>query len=411
MAMASDVGLRFPSEKTTFVDRVTGLPVTVLTRSGFDDHRIYQIHSQWMHDGRHIVFRSNRAANGQQMFAVDEVSGEIIQLTDDPGISTLDARISRKEGKLYFSRKRDDQTQLVVMDIAEVLAHRHTGKAGERSASDSERVIAVLPEGLRIAGGISLDADETKLYVGVDRLGEEPQVTAPEDQHWRIEQVPGGIRTLSLESGEWSTLVDVPFKVGHIQANPWVAGEVLYAHETGGDAVQRMWLVNGAGNRPLFEEQPLDWVTHEVFSGPDEVMFNLIGFQARLRVRPTGIAVINLRTNAVELLGQVTEKLHEGLPFTEGPGGYWHCNGSPDGRWAAGDTFRGDLWLIDRSTRQQRRLSTDHKMLPDHLHPSFSPDGSRILIQSGYFSEGKTLDLMIINLPGPLLADGSVQEI
>jgi oligogalacturonide lyase len=135
-------------------------------------------------------------------------------------------------------------------------------------------------------------------------------------------------------------------------------------------------------------------------------MFNLIGHQARLRVRPTGICVINLRTNAVELLGQVEERgsARDDLPSQNSAGnnsygGFWHCNGSPDGRWAVGDTFTGNIWLIDRHNGKRTLLSTDHKMKPDHTHPTFSADGSRILIQSGHFSDGKYLQLIVIPMP------------
>jgi oligogalacturonide lyase len=44
-------------------------------------------------------------------------------------------------------------------------------------------------------------------------------------------------------------------------------------------------------------------------------------------------------------------------------------------------------------------LTTDHKMRPDHTHPIFSPDSKRILIQSGLFSDGKNLNLMVVALP------------
>ena len=38
-------------------------------------------------------------------------------------------------------------------------------------------------------------------------------------------------------------------------------------------------------------------------------------------------------------------------------------------------------------------------MKPDHTHPNFSPDGRRILVQSGMLSGGKSLDLMLIPVP------------
>ena len=120
----------------------------------------------------------------------------------------------------------------------------------------------------------------------------------------------------------------------------------------------------------------------------DHVMFAIMAHLPRLRLKPTGIAVINLRNNEMKIVGQVDEGR-----------GFWHCNGSADGRWAVGDNFNGNIYLIDRLTGEITLLSTDHKMRPDHAHPTFSPDGKRILIQSGLLSNGASLDLMVIPVP------------
>jgi oligogalacturonide lyase len=202
---------------------------------------------------------------------------------------------------------------------------------------------------------------------------------------------------MDLQTGAVSVILDTPFLMGHVQANPWVPNEILYCHETGGDAPQRMWTVraDGTGNRPLFVEGPLDWVTHEAVITRDEVVFNLIGHQPLQRTRPTGIAVINLRNDQVRLYGQVDDN----PPDSRNLGGYWHSNGSPDGRWLVGDTFAGNIWLIDRRDGRQSLLSTGHKMRPDHAHPTFSPDSRHILIQSGLLSDGQSLDLILLPVP------------
>jgi oligogalacturonide lyase len=38
-------------------------------------------------------------------------------------------------------------------------------------------------------------------------------------------------------------------------------------------------------------------------------------------------------------------------------------------------------------------------MRPDHLHPSFSADNARLLVQSGMLTDGKSLALAIIPVP------------
>src|SRR5450759_3635935 len=101
---ASDIGKRFPSEKMTYVDKVTGFPVTVLTTNTANDQKIYQTHPQWTADGKYIIFRSNRATNGTQPFAVNESTGEIIQLSDNPNNNSSTLNLARKSMKLYFLR-------------------------------------------------------------------------------------------------------------------------------------------------------------------------------------------------------------------------------------------------------------------------------------------------------------------
>src|SRR5450432_4281879 len=93
----SDVGRRFPSEMRTIVDAQTGVTFTALTTSPANDAKIYQTHPQWTADGKYIIFRSNRARGGAtQAFAVNEVTGEIIQLTDGPGTGTGSLNVARR---------------------------------------------------------------------------------------------------------------------------------------------------------------------------------------------------------------------------------------------------------------------------------------------------------------------------
>ena len=78
--------------------------------------------------------------------------------------------------------------------------------------------------------------------------------------------------------------------------------------------------------------------------------------------------------------------------------GFWHCNSSRDNKWAAGDTFAGNVWVINVETGQRHQLVSDTKMKPDHAHPSFSPDGTKVLFQSGHFTNGKRLNLMMVDI-------------
>ena len=116
-----------------------------------------------------------------------------------------------------------------------------------------------------------------------------------------------------------------------------------------------------------------------------------MGNTPALRKQATGIFRINVRTDEVFSLGQVNYGA-----------GFWHCNGTSDGKWAVGDNFEGEVYLINCKTGEKTLLTANHVMKPDHTHPTFSPDNTRILIQSGYVANGKYLDLMVINIPDHL---------
>jgi len=383
---AAEVGKRFASEKTVITDRVTGAPLTVLTSGTFNDSRIYQTHPQWAQDGVHIIFRSGeRSGDGTpQIFAVNEITGDIIQLTDGKGVNTGAINVARLSQQIYYLRNEgaDKPLKLQVIDLAALLAD---SAAGTLRKDGYEKTVGTLPAGFILAGGFTLDANEQAAYFGFDQ-----QKAPPRPQGQPVPQVPGGVLAMDFATGATHEVVRTDFRMGHVQANPLKSGEIMYCWETGGDAPQRMWIVNadGSGNRPVYEEGPDDWVTHEQFADADHVVFNLMGHTEKLSKRPSGILVVNLRTGSLENLGQVD--------FTSKGRSFWHNGVTYDGQYVAGDDFDGNVYLIDRKTREHRLLTTGHLMRPDHAQPSFSADNTRVLIQSGMLTGGKKLSLMVV---------------
>ena len=390
----SDVGKKFPSEKTTWTDPVTKKTLTVLTRSTFNDLKPYQTHDTWTADGEWIVFRSNRSKNGPQIFVVNETSGDIVQLTDSVAVDASTMNLSRKAMKVFYLRGNSTTPprRLIEVNLGTLLADAMSGNLKEPTTY--ERIVATLPsDGDSV--GFALDADENRLYWGrvlskatpeqqeeLKKAGKDPR----SGEGWFSR-----ISSIDVKTGELRTVLDMKFRVGHIQANPWVPGEILYCHETSGDAPQRIWSVrsDGSGNRPIYVETPDEWVTHEVFSAPNEVMFIISAHAGKLQEKPSGVGVVDLRMNKMFLLGQT------GL----GAESAWHCTGSPDGKWATVDTHRGGVYVIQRVNGERIRLTTAHPEKPDHTHPIFSPDSKRVLIQTGVLNDGKSLDLMTVEVP------------
>lgn len=360
--IAAGVGHRSPAERSTFVDADTGATVTRLTRSPAQDDKIYQTHPNWTSDGTHLIFQSDRTGAGE-IFALEEATGEIVQLTEKDSGAFV---VARHANAFYLIR--DGAVYLV--DLRTLLADSKAGAM--KTAAAYRRKLADMPMGANLSGTFTEDADGKSLYFG---LVDSAQVYS--------------VQKLDLDSLAFSKVIDdVGFHVGHCQAHPTRPGIISYCQETGGDTAQRMWIThsNGAGNRPFYTETYQEWVTHEVWWTEDRMLFTIWPKDERMRAKPHGIASVSR--------ADFSHKIHSPFP-------YWHVCGTPDGRYAIGDTFDGELFLIDAHTGERKLLTSGHR--PDgaksHQHQSVSPTGERVLFVSSKFGNW---DLMTVELPPSL---------
>jgi len=439
------IGRRFPSEKKVIEDPVTGTMLTFLTSTPAGDSKIYQTHNQWTSDGQWVIFRSNRV-RGEAM-AVNEKTGDIVQVTEGGYTGMLN--VARNSMKLFFLRDPNPQPQrppgpppapgtpgatsrpapaprrmqIVEVDLAKLFTDSAAGKS--KPADAYQRICGTTPAEIDAGGDMALDGDENWAYFRVGR--NEAAKHMPSDA--KIEKNfgprnmgagPSGIAAMNIHTGAIKHVVSVPFQIGHIQTNPWVPGEIVFCWETGGKSPQRMWTAksDGTGLRAVYPEPETDWVTHEAVISKDEVVFAIMGHRkisggtkdvgeatpvsgvnpgqeaewgpSGTRERPTGLAIVNLRTREMRIEGQ-----------TPSGSGLWHVSGSPDGRWAVGDDFLRSIYLIDRHSHEMIMLSTGHKpTAQDHPHPTMSPDGTKIEIESAMLSaDGRSMNICIIPVP------------
>lgn len=406
-AALAQFGNSTPSEMKTYVDRETGLNITMLTDTTKNDRFLYQTDPMWTADGNYLLFRSSSRSQDKktQIYFIEMATGQIIQATEGANLGS--AYLANKSNRMYISRKEGEKWTMYMMDLAKFFPDVKSGKV--KKPADYETFLGTFPEEMGRPGGYAVDCNDDYAYITVERKGtpeEEERMNKnaflPEgNQPVKIKPSLCGIRKMNLITGQVTKVVDTEFKVGHIQVSRYAPGEIVFCNETGGDANQRMWFCTADGSvfRPLYKETALDWVTHETFASRDYVYFNILGFQPRLRKQASGIARINLRTDDVELIGQVEmEKDRKAMEGQLVGRGFWHCNASNDDRWAAGDTFGGNVWLINVKTGERHQLASDTKMKPDHAHPSFSPDGTKVLFQSGHFTNGSKLNLMMVDI-------------
>ena len=336
--------------------------------------------------------------------------------------------------------------QIIETDLPKVFADSEAGTI--QPASSYERVCCTLPEGLYADGDMGIDATDNFIYLRVSGdevlkhvpagltpaewftkyLGKQPDAVPsrmPETTNpWR------GLVSINLKTGELQWVTVAPLNINHTQTNPWVPGEIVFAWETGGKAAQRAWTVmaDGTGLHPVYPEQRFDWVTHEAVITKDEVAIAILGLRQPVFEgappapglpgrenspmppsmsqnpaggddHPTGVGIVNLRTREMRIIGQV--------PIGNPGRSIWHVNGSGDGRWAAADDFLFRLWVIDRHTGEMLMLADmGHKTTAaDHIHPTFSVDGTKIEIQSAMLSpNGHSLNICVVPLPRSWLA-------
>jgi oligogalacturonide lyase len=418
------IGTRFPSEKKTVKDPVTGQKLIFLTTKSKGDSKTYPTHPQWTSDGKWLIFRSNRV-QGEAM-AVNEKSGVIVQVTEGGYNGTL--CMAQKSMKLYFMRKaQEDKMQIIEVNLQAVFDDSKSGKM--KPVSAYERVCGTANPEMGASGDMALDADEEKVYfrVGKEEATKHLAAGIVLEKSFGPRNMgagPGAIGSMNIKTGELKHVISVPFQIGHIQSNIWNPGELVFCWETGGKSPQRTWTVmaDGTGLRPLYPESDFEWVTHEAVIGKDEVAIAIMGHRkidiekdtpveiaangeirnpvnpgqesnwgkTGTREKPTGLGIVNLRTREMIIAGQ-----------TKSGSGLWHVQGSSDGRWAVGDDFSRSLYLIDRKTNEMMMLTTGHKeTAADHLHPTFNREGTKIQIQSAMLSEdNRTMNICIVNLP------------
>ena len=409
------------AEWTKQTDPQTGITLNVLTDTLKNDKFLYQTDPMWTPDGKYLLFRSSSrgASEGEErvmpdgrkvrfspthVYFIEIATGRIIQATDD-GLSGT-GFLSNVSNKMYLSTGgRNQPWQMYVMDLDRLFKDAEKGKA--KKASDYATLVGTFPQDLDIMpGSYCINSDDTYAYISCTREVSKEEMEAAEKAAFKPEEnqpkkVGVGFSALAkmdLKTGEVTKITNVDFRMGHIQASRFRPNEIVFCLETGGDAYQRMWFCDAEKGefKPLYNETPLDWVTHETFASEDYVYFNVLGWQDRLRKQVSGIFRINLRTDDVDCIGQVEMDKDRSSALTGR--GFWHCNATRDNAWACGDTFAGSVWIMNVANGHRYQIASDTKMAPDHAQPFFSPDRKHLCFQSGHYSGGTRLNLVMVDL-------------
>jgi oligogalacturonide lyase len=342
-------------------DQKTGAYVSYLTSGDGADAVIYQTHPMWTPGMEHLIFQSIRGSTKPQPFAMEMTTGAVARLSPK---RADDWSLAHRHDRFYYRMKE----RLYVRRVAESFG-----------AGEEPQLVGEFKELHKFeSSSMSLDAGEDKLYVAV---------CIHKGREW-------GVGMVDLASLSWHMVCTVDFPVGHVQANPLRKGLVMFCHETGGDAPQRIWVVETTKGtpRPFYRETYDEWVTHEVWWGKDRAIFTIWPYDEEHRQLPHGVVSAGLEKEELTV--------HSQFPA-------WHTHGSPDGQWAVADDMRGNLWLIRVPSGERRLLTQGHRTeeFKNHPHPSFTPD-SRAVVFTSSFPGRQCLALVRLpkweTLPGPV---------
>jgi len=336
-------GQIYPSEKKVTKDSKTGATIFQMTDHPSINHNLYFVNPSCTPDGKTIIFASDRENNAPNLYKANEESGEITQITDIDNFNSFSATPAKDNKRVFFSA--GEQVRSVDLETFE------------------EEVLATFP-GARV-GNCNLSGDGSMIVTAVRGEGE------------------ACITAVKTDGTGYISVYSPPRNVGHIQFCPADNNLILYSS----DITQRMWLVqlDGSNDRALYLHGQDQWITHESWLGTsDEVIFTHWPY-------------------ALKGIGKDSDTARIVSPFNA-----WHASPRADGSLIVCDTVHPDigLQLIDPKTGEHWALcypessnggtqwtevtpAMDDKVTGEtygpqwsHPHPSFSPDGTKVIYTS-----------------------------
>jgi len=187
------------------------------------------------------------------------------------------------------------------------------------------------------------------------------------------------------KTGKSEVVYQSDYHLGHTQVCPTDSNLIFFIHETGGDALQRMWLFDRktATARPYYVEQDGEWITHEVWTADGE---NIVFMKL-----PCYIMMGTKDGHNFRIVTKVEQLLHPGVSYDS----KWFC---ADRIGYLGVDSPNLVYLINGETGKSIVLAnTDTpKTGADHLHPSFNRKGDMILFNRPF--DNGTTQVCLIDL-------------
>jgi len=326
-------------ELFTYQDPVTGYTITQYTKGPMANNKLYFTTENFTPDDQFFFFNRDDENGGRALHKAHVETGEIYQV-----LSSEYTGFAMSRHKPYGVMTKGDRIyryDIYTDEITEI---------GE--FPKQERRIG--PTGGKITGHLTTTKNDLVVYSYQQRNNIFALVV------------------LDPKTGKSEIVHKSDYHLGHCQACPGDDNTIFYIHETGGDALQRMWMfdIDKGACRPYFIETEDDWITHEVWSVDGEHMIFM--------KYPNYIMIGN---KAGTEFKQITYTEHQFL----------HPGVSRDMKWFCADRtvfdnmppvpYYSGIWLINGETGAYCELAKtgNPKDGSQHAHPSFNHKGDKIL--------------------------------
>ena len=332
-------------EKFTYTDPETGYTIAQYTTGEVRNAKLYFTTENFAKDDRSFFFRrylSNDAMPVSDLYRCDVESGEYYRVLD-----------SRYKG---FAMSREgnygvvtDESRIYRFDLADETL-TEIGAFPEVEAGNAKA-------GGRVTGHLTVSKNGLVVY-----------------SYHQLNKI-FALVVLDPRNGKSETVYRSDYHLGHTQVCPGDDNTIFYIHETGGDALQRMWMfdIRRGVTYPYYVEQEGDWITHEVWTADGE-------------------SVLFMKYPHTIMIG--SRDGHQFTPVAHTEQQFLHPGITRDKRLLCADRvvfskengqgYVPGVWLIDPATGAQRELARTGycKTGEDHPHPSFNRAGDRL-----YFSK------------------------
>ncbi|MCA9442562.1 MAG: PD40 domain-containing protein [Candidatus Omnitrophica bacterium] len=345
---------KWPAEWKIYDDESTGARVIQFTTHNSTNHPLYYLTNTFTPDSQGLIFVSDRDGR-TNLYRGDLSTGEIVQLTDIPGLLPFSG--NRVDHSVYFSTSHGEIARL---DLDSLIVE----------------TLARIPEAL--LGEVTVNADRTKAVALCTRSGR-----------------PAFVVVDLLEKSH-RFILDGAHALYHPQFHPTDPDLLVYSADP---PDPRIWAVraDGSDDRCVYRNSPDEWFVHEMFLGKSDdlivVQFHKsierIGYFTgeRKTIRemsawhiashPEGKWIVSdthLPDIGLQLVNPETGEIHA-LCLTKATnrGFQWHKDHPVSAEGAA----PGYATMVEEG-----REETTYGPQTSHPHPSFSPDGGWVAFTS-----------------------------